>query len=46
LASVRFALKHAVEAKDTEHALRLGYEENKLEKELDEARQKWLDSLG
>ena len=46
LASVRFALKHAVEAKDTEHAVRLGYEENKLEKELDEARQKWLDSLG
>lgn len=46
LASVRFALKHAVDAKDTEHALKLGSEENKLERQLDQARQLWLDSLG
>lgn len=46
LASVRFALKHAVDAKDTEHALKLGSEENRLESQLDQARQLWLDSLG
>lgn len=45
LASVRFVMRHAVEARDTEHALRLGSEENRLEKELARARRVWLDSL-
>lgn len=45
LASVRFVMGHAVEARDTEHALRLGNEENRLEKELAKARRLWLDSL-
>ena len=46
LASVRFALKHAVEAGDTEHALKLGSEEKRLEGLVDRARRKWLASLG
>lgn len=46
LASVRFVMQHAVDARDTEHALRLGSEENRLEKELERARKVWLDSLG
>ena len=46
LASVRFALKHAAEAGDTEHALKLGSEENRLEGELGRARRKWQGSLG
>ncbi|TMB99465.1 MAG: hypothetical protein E6J40_04000 [Chloroflexi bacterium] len=46
LASVRFALKHAVEAGDTEHALKLGSEEKRLESLVDRARRKWLASLG
>jgi len=45
LASVRFVMRHAVQARDTEHALRLGSEENRLEKELASARTVWLDSL-
>jgi hypothetical protein len=46
LASVRFAMKHAMEARDTEHALKLGSEENRLQSEIDRARRKWLASLG
>src|SRR6266566_2049187 len=46
LASVRFALKNAAEAGDTEHALKLGREENRLEGELGRARRKWQGSLG
>jgi ATP-dependent Clp protease ATP-binding subunit ClpA len=45
LASVRFVMQHAVDARDTQHALRLGSEENRLEKELARAREAWLDSL-
>jgi len=45
LASVRFVMQHAVEARDTQHALRLGSEENRLEGELARARKEWLDSL-
>ena len=45
LSSVRFVMRHAVQARDTEHALRLGSEENRLEKELARARTVWLDSL-
>jgi len=45
LASVRFVMQHAVDARDTQHALRLGSEENRLEKELALARKAWLDSL-
>jgi hypothetical protein len=45
LASVRFVMQHAVDARDTQHALRLGSEENRLERELARARQAWLDSL-
>jgi hypothetical protein len=46
LASVRFVMQHAIDARDTEHALRLVSEENRLEKELERARKGWLDSLG
>jgi ATP-dependent Clp protease ATP-binding subunit ClpA len=46
LASVRFSLKHAVEAGDTEHALKLRSEENRLDIELGRARRRWLSSLG
>jgi ATP-dependent Clp protease ATP-binding subunit ClpC len=46
LASVRVILSHAVAARDTEHALRLGSEEDRLEQELDKAEREWLDSLG
>jgi hypothetical protein len=38
-------MQHAVDARDTQHALRLGSEENRLERELARARQAWLDSL-
>lgn len=46
LVSIRFALKHAVDGQDTEHALKLGREENRLERELERATKRWLDSPG
>jgi ATP-dependent Clp protease ATP-binding subunit ClpC len=45
LASVRLLMGHAVAAHDTEHALKLGSEENRLETELQKAEREWLDSL-
>jgi ATP-dependent Clp protease ATP-binding subunit ClpA len=45
LASIRLLLGHAVAARDTEHALKLGSEENRLEQELLKAERGWLDSL-
>jgi len=45
LASARFVLDHAVAARDTEHALRLGDEVNRLQKALEGAERAWLDSL-
>jgi ATP-dependent Clp protease ATP-binding subunit ClpC len=45
LASIRLLLGHAVAARDTEHALKLGSEENRLESELRKAEREWLDSL-
>jgi ATP-dependent Clp protease ATP-binding subunit ClpC len=45
LASVRLVLGHAVAAGDTEHALKLGNEENRLEQELQKAEREWLDSI-
>jgi len=46
LASIRQVLRNAVAAGDTEHALKLGSEENRLENELQKAEQEWLDSIG
>ena len=45
LASVRFVMQHAVAARDIEHAVRLGSEENRLERELEKAEREWLDSV-
>jgi ATP-dependent Clp protease ATP-binding subunit ClpC len=45
LASIRLLLGHAVAARDTEHALKLGSEENRLESELRKAEREWLDSI-
>jgi ATP-dependent Clp protease ATP-binding subunit ClpA len=45
LASVKFVLRQAVAARDTEHALTLGSEESRLEKELAQAEKAWLNSL-
>jgi len=45
LASIRLVLGHAVAAGDTEHALKLGSEENRLERELQKAEREWLDSI-
>jgi ATP-dependent Clp protease ATP-binding subunit ClpC len=45
LASIRLVLGHAVAAGDNEHALRLGSEENRLERELQKAEREWLDSI-
>lgn len=45
LASVRLVLGHAVAARDTEHAQKLGSEENRLETELQKAEREWLDSI-
>ena len=46
LASVKFVLRQAIAARDTEHALRLGSEESRLEGELAQAEKAWLNSLG
>jgi len=45
LASIRLVLGHAVAAGDNEHALKLGSEENRLERELQKAEREWLDSI-
>jgi len=45
LASIRLLMGHAVAARDTEHALKLGSEENRLEKQLQKAEREWLDSI-
>jgi ATP-dependent Clp protease ATP-binding subunit ClpC len=45
LASIRLLLGHAVAARDTEHALKLGSEENRLESELRKVEREWLDSI-
>lgn len=46
LESVRLMLRHAVEARDTEHALRLSGEERRLESELAKARRRQEGSRG
>jgi len=46
LASVRFALKQADEAMDSEHARKLAGEEARLLTALERARRRWLASLG
>ncbi|HEV2036063.1 MAG TPA: Clp protease N-terminal domain-containing protein [Candidatus Dormibacteraeota bacterium] len=46
LASVKFVLRQAVAARDTEHALKLGGEESRLERELAQAENAWLNSVG
>jgi ATP-dependent Clp protease ATP-binding subunit ClpA len=45
LASVRLVMSNAVAAGDSEHALKLGSEENRLETELQKAEREWLDSI-
>jgi ATP-dependent Clp protease ATP-binding subunit ClpA len=45
LASIRLLMGHAVAAHDTEHALKLGSEENRLEKQLQKTEREWLDSI-
>jgi len=45
LASIRLLMSHAVAARDTEHALKLGGEENRLEKQLRKTEREWLDSI-
>jgi ATP-dependent Clp protease ATP-binding subunit ClpA len=46
LASVKFVLRQAIAARDTEHALKLGSEESRLERELAQAEHAWLNSPG
>jgi hypothetical protein len=45
LASIRLLMGHAVAAHDTGHALKLGSEENRLEKQLQKTEREWLDSI-
>ena len=46
LESVRLMLRHAVESRDTEHAIRLSGEESRLESELAKARRRQKGSRG
>ncbi|HKB18384.1 MAG TPA: hypothetical protein VKF28_05070, partial [Candidatus Dormibacteraeota bacterium] len=46
LESVRLMLRNALESRDTEHALRLSGEENRLESALAEARRRRKESRG